>query len=125
MMMILGSTKCSIFLVSDQDTFCVQNNAGTAISVVYYCYLPSPFEVTIHSPFQSCISFYTAEVIKLLANICVFKIFVSLLKPEKFGAFIIKKNAVEHKRGKFQGTCNASRTTYDCFCKCGIEGIGV
>jgi hypothetical protein len=93
---------------------------------VYDCHLPSPFEVTIHSPLQSNISFYTAEVIKLLADICVFKIFVSLLKPERFCAFIIlKKSAVEHTTRKFQGMCNASRTTFNSFCKCGMEGIGV
>lgn len=33
MIMILRSTKCLTFLVSDKDTFHVQNNAGTAISV--------------------------------------------------------------------------------------------
>ena len=38
---------------------------------VYDCYLHSPFEATIHSPLQSNISFYTTEVIKLLADMCV------------------------------------------------------
>lgn len=121
MNMMLESTKCLIFLVSNQDTFCVQKNAGL---FVYDCYLPSPFEAIIHNPFQSYISFFTTEVIKLLANICVFKIFMSLLKPERFCAFIIKKkHAVECKTWKLEGTCNASRTTYNRFCKCGMEGI--
>jgi hypothetical protein len=38
---------------------------------------------------------------------------------------LLKKHAVEQKTGKFQGMCNASRTTYNSFCKCGIEGIDV
>jgi hypothetical protein len=72
-------------------------------------------KVTVH--------FIQLKLLKLLGNICAFKILVSLLKPERFCAFIIKKkHAVEHKTGKFQGTCNDSRTTYNSFCKCGMEG---